>query len=150
MGRTGVRFAAVLRTHLHDAVVLFYRITRCLGLGKNIAHRLFDVGIFIGLCRQFQNRGVRVLGSGNHYGVNIRQCEDILQIFEGSRRTSIVFSIFLNCAVTAHVPQVADSRHFYVLTGLMLGDYPIEFMASVAYPDVGKRNSIVSPENSCV
>src|SRR5579864_7138931 len=71
-------------------------------------------------------------------------------MLECARRTAIVLGIFLNGSFAMDVPQIADSRHLDVMSGLMLSNDPIQFLATVTLANVGKRNSIVRTENSCV
>jgi hypothetical protein len=137
----------MLGAHLHDPVVFLYGITRCLGLDENVSHRLFNISVFVRFRGQLQNGRVRMLWGGNNDRINIRQCEDIFQILKWAGRTAVVASILFDGPVTVYAPQIADSRHFYVVSGLVLSNYPIQFLPTTPRANVGERNSIVSPEN---
>ena len=77
-----------------------------------------------------------MLRGGNDDRINIRQCEDVLQVLKSTWCTPIIFSIFLNGSVAVNVPQIADGRHLYVMACLVLGNYPSQLLPSVPWADV--------------
>ena len=150
MSRAGVRLAAMLCAHLDNPIVLLYRVTCRLGLSDNVSHRLFNISIFAGFGSHFQNGRVRVLRGGYDDRINVGKCEHILQILECTRRPAIVLRILFDGPFAVEVPQITDGRHLYIVSGLMLGNYPVQFLASVSRANVGERNSIVRTWNPSV
>ena len=121
----------MLCTHLHNAVVSLDRITRRLHLREDVSHWLLNVRIFARFCSHAQNGRVRVLWGGNDDRIDIVLRENIFQILVGSRRTAIVARVLLDGFFAADVPQIANSGHLYIMSGLMLSDNPSQLLAPV-------------------
>ena len=58
-------FAAMLRAHLYNALVLHRGIARGFRFFQHIAHRLFDIGVFARVDHHLQDGRMRMLGRGD-------------------------------------------------------------------------------------
>ena len=79
----GSRGAAVLRAHLHDALVLAGRLDHLAAFPRIVAERLFHVHVLAGLAGPNRGQRVPMVGRGDHDGIDRLVVQDAAEILHG-------------------------------------------------------------------